>query len=267
MYQRKLFYLVIPIFMLSCSTLEDNNNHLSFDHEQFYDMFHDTFNDMFLRHEGIPAGVPDDYDWRTKPRLGAGTKVPSRWNAVTAWGQFYADKSMPHPDKDFPLARVHLKDLQLYILRNNGEWDLIQDTQNPTGYLYVEDFANDKHKRANIKKESGGGISTKAGSGYNFHFFPDDFVKIDRTNIKGVFIVCKARLIGTENYDTLPKYLLNVGGDYWRSLNAEFAGLYRNNVDIGIGRFKYVTPEWQYFTMHTFSKEEAEQIVFSMQAK
>ena len=259
MYRRKVISLVILILVLSCSTYMDANG------DDNFQGLNNLFYDMFLPHEGIPAGVPDDYNWKTKPRLGAGTKVPAGWDAITAWGQFYADKSMPNPDKDFPLVRVHLKDLQLYILRNNGDWDLVQDVQTPSGYLYVEDFADNEHKRADIKKESGGGISTKAGSGYNFHFFPDDFGEIDRSNIKGVFIVCKARLIGTENYDILPKYLFNVGGDYWRNKDAEFAGLYENNVDIGIGRFKYVTPEWQYFIMHTFSIKDAKRIVLPLE--
>jgi hypothetical protein len=40
-----------------------------------------------------------------------------------------------------------------------------------------------------------------------------------------------------------------------------------NNNDIGIGRYKYVTPEWQYFTMHTFSKEEASKVIFPLERK
>jgi len=260
MYPQKIIYISILIFVLSGSTcvyIDGSDDIPGFDGSLFYD--------MFLPHQGVPHGVPNDYDWKFKPRLWAGLDIPAGWNAITAWGQFYADQNMPNPDKDFPLARVHLKDIQLYILRNNGKWDLIQDEQNPIGSLYLEDFATDDHKPADIKKESGGGISTKAGSGYNFHFYPVYFAEIDRNNIKGVLVVCKARLIGIENYDTLPKYLLNVGGDYWRSLNAEFTGLAENNKDIGIGRFKYVTPEWQYFTMHTFSEKEAENIVFPLE--
>ena len=220
------------------------------------------FNDMFLPHEGFPAGVPDNYSWKHKPASTYGINIPPGWNGVTAWGQVYADQNLPNPDKKFPKARVHIKDLQLSILHNNGDWELIQDVQDPTGFLYVEDYVNDEHKPAKIQTESGGGISIQAGSGFCFHFFPEDISEIDTDDIKGVFVVCKARLIGIEKNSELPKYLLNVGGDYWRNTSAEWESDYSNNGDIAIGRFKYVTPEWRYFTMHTFSQAEVEQIVF-----
>ena len=52
------------------------------------------------------------------------------------------------------------------------------------------------------------------------------FGRPDRNNIAGVFVVCKARLIGTENYATLPKYIMDVGGDYWRNLTVQWASDY-----------------------------------------
>ena len=58
---------------------------------------------------------------------------------------------------------------------------------------------------------------------------------------------------------------MDVGGDYWRNLTAQWASDYSNNNDIAIGRFKKVTPEWQYLTMHTFTEEEAKNIVFPLE--
>ena len=219
-------------------------------------------NDMFLNHEGIPAGLPNYIGWKYKPTVGFGVKIPEGWNAIYAWGQVYADETEPNPNKDFPLVRVHIKDLQLYIYRKNGSWDLIQNEESPIGDAFREDFVDNWNILADIEQEEGGGISVQAGSGLNFHFYPRQKNRINGDDIKGVFVICKARLIGTENYDTLPKYLLNIGGDYWRNTRVSWAPDYENNNDIAIGRFKYVTPEWQYFIMHTFSQKEVKKIVF-----
>jgi len=224
----------------------------------------DILNDMFLTHEGIPHGVPNHFGWRTRPTKTYGINIPAGWNAALAWGQFYADQNQPRPDVDFPLARVHIKDLQLYIYRKNGTWVQVRNTQNPGGALYVEDFSGDANKPAEIRNESGGGISTKAGSGYNFHFWTSR-TEVDRNDIAGVFAVCKARLIGYESYSTMPKYLLNIGADWWRNLTVSHATDFSNNNDIGIGRFKYVTPEWQYFIMHTFTRDELNGVTFPLE--
>ena len=74
----------------------------------------DLENDMFLLHEGFPSGVPD-YGWKYWPRVVWGNNIPDGWNSILAWGQVYADQSLPNPDKDFPLVRVQIKDIQLYI--------------------------------------------------------------------------------------------------------------------------------------------------------
>ena len=226
----------------------------------------DLLNEMYLHtHEGTPAGVPDYCDWKFRPRLRLGLNVPDGWNAILAWGQVYADETQPSPDKDFPLARVHIKDLQLYIYQKDKTWKLVQNIQNPSGALYIESYANNINKPADIRNESGGGISIQAGSGFTFHFYPNSKSTFDPNNIKGVLVLCKARLIGTQSYRALPKYLMNVGGDYWSSANTQWQSQFADNDDIGIGRFKYVTTNWQYFIMHTFSKEELNNVVFPLE--
>lgn len=229
----------------------------------------DLLNDMYLPHEDVPAGVPDIYEWKKGPASSYGIDIPKGWNAVVSWGQVYAVDSEPNPDIDFPLVSVHIKDLKLFIYRKNRTWKLFLDDQNPIGEMYTEDFEDYPDKpyiqEAALVKEEGGGISVKAGSGYNFHFYSDRKAIVNRNNIAGVFVVCKARLVGTENYDIVPKYLLNVGGDWYRSIRSSHNMDLSNNGDIAIGRFKYVTPEWQYFIMHTFSEEELENIIFPIE--
>ena len=251
MLRRKILFLFILIVIFSSSTCTNIDRSVDlppFDGSLFFD--------MFLPHEGLPAGVPDDYGWKKRPIIGAGANVPLGWNVITAWGTVYADQDLPDPDKKFSDIRVHVKDLRLYILRNNGKWDLIQDVKTPIGYWYLEDFDNDTHIDSDFIEEDGGGISVHAGSGFCFHFFPVFWEQIFRSNVKAILVVCQARLIGTENYDDpTPKYLIGVGADYWRSMNCEIIAA--NNWVVGIGRLKYITPEWQYFIMHTFSRKEA----------
>ena len=259
MLKRRILFVIIIFIIFSsstCSNLDRSVDFPAFDGSLFYD--------MFLRHEGLPAGVPDDYDWKKRPILGAGAKVPTGWNVITSWGQVYAEETFPNPDIAFPLVRVHIKDLQLFILRNNGTWELYQDVQSPIGYLYVESFDDDEHHPTEIRDEPGGGISVKAGSGFNFHFYPEKWEGIYGNNVKAVFVVCKARLIGTENYENPePKYLVNVGADYWRYMGCALTP--ENNWVVGIGRFKYVTTEWQFFIMHTFSREEVDSIMLPVE--
>ena len=224
-------------------------------------------NDMFLQNEAFPHGVPKDWDWCIGPVIDHGIKIPQNFNAIMAWGAVRAEESVPAPKVKFPLVRVHLKDLQLYIYYDNDSWKLVQNTRDPFGYLYYEDFENPDYFPATIKKEEGGGISIQAGSGFIFYFGEEKKSSIpDKDHMKGVFVVCKARLIGTENYKGTNKfgYLIGMGADYWRSVNSEWGGEDVNNVGVAHGRIKYVTPKWQYFTMHTFSKQEVENIKFPL---
>ena len=78
-------------------------------------------------------------------------------------------------------------------------------------------------------------------------------------NIAGVYATVQARLIVDNRH--LPddrataRYLFNMGGDYWLNLTAGWDNL-RTNRGIAIGRFKYVTGEWQAFNMTTLTEDE-----------
>jgi len=259
--------LTFIILVLGCTTGFETIDHYVPDYrdDSNVKLSHFDFeNDMFLLHEGTPNGVPTKYNWQSRPVVIYGFKLKSDWNAITAWGQLYAEKSVPNPDKTFPKVRVHLKDLQLYLYFKDGTWKLIQNTVSPAGYLYTEDFIGDIHKNADDVKEPDGGISVRAGSGYNFHFWGPR-ARIDdagRENIAGLLVVCKARLMGSHFYTQPSKYILSIGADYWRTVSAQWNGDGVNNDGAGLGRFKYVTPEWQYFHMHTFTKEEVKKITF-----
>jgi len=131
-----------------------------------------------------------------------------------------------------------------------------------TGAAYIEDYHDDINRIAGERLEPDGGISVTAGNGYNFHFFTwrDP---IDPSDIAGVFSTIQARLVlddpaGPDDRDQAC-YLLSMGADYWRNLQATWDSQFTNVGDVAIGRFKLVTGSWQAFNMITLSADKIEQ--------
>jgi|GEM_PF-514725 len=211
--------------------------------------------DMTQPHEGRPHGVPESYDWSQQPRLGMGNEA-GEFTALTAWGQVYEDAA-GNPATN---TRVQIRDIRAYFLsRTDGAWHLLQQSQAVEGGAYVEDFVDDLSTDADMRQEADGSISITAGDGFNFHFWPSSGrAAINPEDIAGIFTTVQARLI-VDN-PALPddraqaRYLLSMGADYWRDLTAEWDG-FRTNGDVAIGRFKYVTVEWQAFNMTSLSAE------------
>ena len=257
--------LMTILFIISC-TLPNNyqqTNELVLERQVILD-------DMELLNDGHPADVPPSYSWYHKgyswwePHMftwAKGPFPPEGFTQIIAWGQVYADETMPDVDIEYPNVRVHLRDMELWILQENDIWIQIGGGEKIDGGAYVADFVGDISKPADIHKENDGGISVQAGSGFNFHFWPyNGQYDIEPYNIKGVLVVCKARLIGVVGNQN-PKYLVSIGADYWKP-NAQWGGLNQNNIAVGAGRHKYVTKQWQYFTMHTFTPEEVLNVIF-----
>jgi len=260
-------FLAVTVILGSCSLQDDlrNKDELVLNRQVI-------INDMVLPNDGHPAGVPTTYSWYHgsyswwQPNMNQWAKgpyPPEDFTQIIAWGQVYADATLPNADTVFPDIRVHLKDMELWILQQNNTWIQISGGGNDkiSGAAYVEDFVNDVSKPADIRDEDDGGISVQAGSGFNFHFWPRSGMQnIDSYNIKGILVVCKARLIGGKSSQN-PKYLVSIGADYWKP-NTQWGGLNQNNIAVGAGRHKYVARQWQFFTMHTFTPEETADIVF-----
>jgi hypothetical protein len=212
--------------------------------------------DMQLPHEGRPHGVPESHNWALGPRLGMGNDSQS-FKAMTAWGQLY-EAAEGNPARN---TRVQIRNMRAYVLsKADGQWHLLQSSAVVEGAAYREDFAYDSNIPADIRPEPDGGISATAGGGYNFHFWPSTGrVVIDPQDIAGIFVTVQARLVvGDLNQPddrAQARYLLDAGGDYWRSQNAVWF-FWKTNNDIAIGRFKYVEIAWQAFNMTTLSADE-----------
>ncbi|MBD2248419.1 hypothetical protein [Nostoc sp. FACHB-888] len=206
--------------------------------------------DMQPPHEEMPRGVPKSYDWAIKPRVGS--KNPKKFKAMTAWGQLY-EAVQGNPATN---TRVQIKNIKAYYLsKSDGKWYLLQSSTKVEGKAYKEDFSGDMNKTADIRYESDGSVTAKAGNSYNFHFWPaNGRATINSDDVRGMFTTVQARLIidnpKKDDDRSQARYLLSMGGDYWLDLDAKWDN-WTTNEDFGIGKFKYVTTEWQAFNMIT----------------
>ncbi len=205
--------------------------------------------DMRLLHEGIPHGVGAETGWRDGPRVGWGIN-PYGFVAFTAWGQVYEDIN-GNPAKN---TRVQIRNMEAYYLtKSTGQWIELQNSSDISGMAYLESFADDKNIQPDKRDEShnGGGLSVTAGNGYNYHFWPSGSrATIDPNDVAGVYTTVQARLILNDpskpDDRATSRYILSMGGDYWKTLTAQW-DYYKTNADYAIGRFKYVTNDWQAF--------------------
>ena len=214
----------------------------------------ELINDMQGAHEGRMHGVPATYDWSRGPRLGMGNN-PRTFRTILAWGQLY-EAAEGNPAKN---TRVQIKDIEIHVLDRAGRWQRVQFSSTVQGSAYVEDFAGDVHRPADLRPEPDGGVSVTAGGGYNFHFWsPEGRADIDPANIAGVVSRFKARLILADpnkpDDRSSAKYVASAGADYWLSKTAPWDN-FKTNGDVGIGKAKYLRSEWRVFSMHTLTPE------------
>ncbi len=215
--------------------------------------------DMSLPHEARPSGVPDGVGWELKPRVGMGTRVPAGWNAATMWGQIYAARG----GSPAVNVRVEVRNpVLLYLSRRDGKWHDLQRQPGVNGAAYREDFAGDENKPPDLRRAKDGSVSVKIEPGRNFHFWPAGTGRatIDPADIAAMASAFRARIV--RGSQSLPddraeaRLLASCGGDYWRSQDAGWKADYSNNGDWAIGRFRFLTPQWQVFTATTLDAAE-----------
>ena len=216
--------------------------------------------DMSLAHEAKPEGVPDTINWSAKPRIGAGSRIPAGWSCVTMWGQIYpAQGGDPSTN-----VRVEMRELSLcYLSKRTGKWVSLQHDPSLNGAAYRQDFANDEAIAADLQRQADGTVSVKLTPGRNFHFWPTKAgpfrATIDPTDIAALASGFKARLVTADpaKPDDRAKARLigSCGGDFWRAMDSAWKADWSNNCDWALGRFRYLTGEWQVFTACTADAE------------
>jgi hypothetical protein len=212
--------------------------------------------DMSGKHAGRMHGVPPTYNWAKHPRVGVGNHPDHHgFHAVSAWGQVYEDIH-GSPARN---VRVSCCDISLWILsRSTGHWREANASKAVNGANYVENYVG-ASKPAALRQEPHGAISATLGGGYNFHLYATrGRAPIDPGDIAGIVSIYSARVIlddpngVDERY--LARYLASAGADYWLD---RYVGVAPGTVaDVGIGKARYLTPEWQTLTMSTLGLRE-----------
>ncbi|MFN3684397.1 MAG: hypothetical protein ACK41F_10765 [Fimbriimonadaceae bacterium] len=204
--------------------------------------------DMTLPHEGRLSGLPDTVDWAAKPRIGMGLD-PGRFRAFIPWGQAYLERGTDFP----PNTRVQIRNLRAYLLsKKTGQWRLVS-SGDIEGAAYVEDFAGDVNKPADVRPEPGGGVSVRLERGFNYHFWAKGGrVPIEPEDLAGVFVTVQACLIlgdpkGPDDRSKA-RVLLGAGADYWLAVDSKW-DQWKTNGDVAIGRLKRVTNSWRAFNI------------------
>jgi hypothetical protein len=215
--------------------------------------------DMTGKHQGRMHGVPSSYNWAKHPRIGVGNG-PERhgFHAISAWGQIYEDiHGSPASN-----VRVSCRDISIWILsKRTGKWRRCNASKRINGANYVEDFNGNASKPANLRNEPNGAVSATLGGGYNFHLYSiRGRAKINPVDVAGVVSVFSARVIMDDPYGVderhLARYLASAGADYWLD---RYVGAYAGSVrDVGIGKARYLSPDWITLTMSTLSLRKLE---------
>ena len=215
--------------------------------------------DMVGKHAGRMHGVPLNYNWAKGPRVGAGNH-PARhgFHAVSAWGQIYEDAE-GSPARN---VRVSCRDISLWLLsRRTGKWRRANASKSVNGANYVEDFEGNASKPADLRQEPHGAVSATLGGGYNFHIYAlRERAVIDPTDIAGVVSVYSARVIMDDpagpDERHLARYLASGGADYW--LDKHVGAAKGTVADVGIGKARYLGPDWLTLTMSTLPLRQLE---------
>ncbi len=246
-----LYVAMILFLVAGCSNDSDQADGVD-DESVIENTLETVISDMQGSHEARPHGVSGDAGWSSGPRVGMGND-PGNWRAMIAWGQVYE----PVGKNPATNTRVQIRNIEAYYLsKADNKWHQWQALKVVEGAAYLESFADDTNQPADLRTEPDSTISVIAGDGYNFHFWTPYRTEIDPDDIKGVFTTVQARLIVDDPKQPddrdQARFMLSVGGDYWKTMDAEW-DYWTTNGDIGIGKFRFVTTDWQSFNMHTLT--------------
>jgi len=256
----KLALILFTVLMLSCT----KNGHLC-----AQNCAQAIINDMTLPCDACAHGT-EGLSWGGKCRGNpgfSGVTVPAKnfkgewWHAMTSLGQVY----IPCEGSSATNTRCQIRNVTTKFLKKDGKWYTVQSGAFG-GAAYLENFADNKNIDAGARDESanGGGLSVVVGigpwSGYNYHFYPSGRAVVDISNIVGIYTSCEARLIldDPKKPDDRPscKNILNMGADWWLNETTGWLPDWSANSGIAGGRSKWVTAEWQTFSMCTLEPDK-----------
>lgn len=222
-------------------------------------------NDMIGRNEGNPHGVPLSWAWASAPAAGLLNKPPAGWNAATAWGIIY----LPAQDNPATNTCVNLRNMQLYFFsKTMHTWTLLQNTSQPGGDAYRENFSGSSIQADVMKNPDGTETVCSVGqgswTGYNYHFYAGARGQFNNSDVGGWVAILQARLVvenpGLPDDRSTARYLISAGADYWPSVNGALPASYGGVVpSIANGKLKYAQIGWRSFAMTSMTAAQLAQ--------
>ncbi len=261
----KLFLLIIiTLIFVSCNSTKikiplENNTNQFINNNSKTNSLELIINDMKLEPDAKPHGVPNDFEWSQGSSVHhlekIDPKILNKYHAMIAWGQAYFSRESNYNKN----IRVQVRNIKGYVLKKSDyKWHLVQFYQKVIGGAYPEDFQGISRK-IDLRDEPTGGVSAKLQEGRTFHFFSPERGLFDPNNDIAIFTTFQARLIlDNSSLKDKIKIIVNAGADPWESLYNDInPGWIQPG--FGVGRFKYLTKNWQSFNMITLTENQTRQ--------
>lgn len=243
---------------------EDNKKINSISSQLTLEKLIEINHERYKTHEARPQGVPAEYDWSKKPRVGAGNNQRD-YLAATGWGQVFWVPGVKSSDfymqiRNFNFLVCHGKEHQ-WVMLQNGSIE---------GKQFRSDYVKNSNKSALFFKQQNGVATVDFEVSSAFHFWPEQGqVSLPTDPLCGVLVLAQARLIPKSDVKTtseldinLSPFLIGLGGDYWRKLNSKW-DQFKTNTDIAIGRLKFISTDWNWYGMSTASDEDISKLYIS----
>lgn len=215
--------------------------------------------DLLRNHQGLLAGIPNHFDWALKPRLNVKRDF-SNYRALTGWGQAFWNANQPYNSE----LVLQIKNFQTYVcFGDNHVWKQLQ-RGDVVGAQFNNAFKDNSSHKAQLQETVDGVISVKFDYGQIFHFWPK-FGRADIPvgDIHGVVTLFEAKLLGDKNISnnsgTSP-ILIGGGADLWLSKTSQWDNFKTHN-DVGIGRIKFVGPNWTFYGFSTASNNDLSKLI------
>ncbi|GBF77206.1 hypothetical protein PA598K_05741 [Paenibacillus sp. 598K] len=219
------------------------------------------YDEMHEPHESYAHGLPPEWDWAQGPTykdLAFPTTTytpispnPHTWDAVVPWGAVYEAAE----GSSSVNTRVAVKDLQSYYLSyDDNQWHELVFQTAPDGAYFTETLDSTTQTPA-PRIEADGSLSVVPGNGKLYHFWPDLRTQVtDPADVKAIYTSYQAKLVkdnpaGVDDRASA-NFLAHASTDIWYSTSAPYDNL-QTNGDLGIGRFRYVTNDYQYFSAYS----------------
>jgi len=206
--------------------------------------------DMFKPGEGLPEGVPTNYDWYRQGRLGDGNDVKTM-KVVNGWAQTFYTKGVKQTTD-----RVQFKNNQFLVCYGSPHKWMLMTANHLGGYQYPANELPDPGKDPYYWTNTGGVDTIGFDANSVFHFWQGEgHFTIPGKPICGYLNVLQAKTITSAGQvPTVPnKFLVGMGADYWSGLNTTWDQNYVTNYDIGVGSFEFIQPNWKWHGLSTAS--------------